>query len=35
MFDSMLQAIIQGVLLGGYYAIIAAGLCKSWDCPCF
>ncbi len=26
MFDSMLQAIIQGVLLGGYYAIIAAGL---------
>ncbi len=26
MFDGLLQAIIQGVLLGGYYAIIAAGL---------
>ncbi len=26
MFDNILQAIIQGVLLGGYYAIIAAGL---------
>jgi branched-chain amino acid transport system permease protein len=26
MFDGALQALIQGVLLGGYYAIIAAGL---------
>jgi branched-chain amino acid transport system permease protein len=26
MLDQILQAIIQGVLLGGYYAIIAAGL---------
>ena len=26
MFDGLLQAIIQGLLLGGYYAIIAAGL---------
>jgi len=26
MLDGLLQAIIQGVLLGGYYAIIAAGL---------
>lgn len=26
MFEGMLQAIVQGVLLGGYYAIIAAGL---------
>lgn len=26
MFDSVLQAVVQGVLLGGYYAIIAAGL---------
>lgn len=26
MFESLTQAVIQGVLLGGYYAIIAAGL---------
>lgn len=26
MFDAILQSIIQGTLLGGYYAIIAAGL---------
>ena len=26
MLDGLLQAVIQGVLLGGYYAIIAAGL---------
>ena len=26
MFDAILQAIVQGVLLGGYYAIVAAGL---------
>lgn len=26
MFDGALQAIVQGILLGGYYAIIAAGL---------
>ncbi len=26
MFDGILQAIVQGILLGGYYAIVAAGL---------
>ncbi|MEJ2023152.1 MAG: branched-chain amino acid ABC transporter permease [Maritimibacter sp.] len=26
MFDGLLQAVVQGILLGGYYAIVAAGL---------
>ncbi|MEJ2028310.1 MAG: branched-chain amino acid ABC transporter permease [Maritimibacter sp.] len=26
MFDGLLQAVMQGILLGGYYAIVAAGL---------